>query len=370
MTHAIDRDALLDALRHVASIVENRNVVPIVGHVLIEIGADGWTITGTDLNLHASARVAGDPGELAITVPADRLVAAVSSLRPGAIGFALEASAGLGQMAVLTQGRSSRKLATLPAADFPQFRPPEDAARFTLPAAALLRLLDVASVAVGSDNARPYLEGVFLHARPEGLFAAATNGNILVRASARVPDGAAEMPDMIVPAKAVNLVRRLIGAKPAGDVTIEADARRIGLTIGQASVQAKLIDGSYPDYTRVIPAEGDKAVTAQRDALIGAVKAVAAVSSEKTRGIKVTLGEEAELSVTDPEGAAAVEPLDGDCAGGAIEFGINAAYLQAIAGIFGEASRVRLGLTTPQTAVLITAEAEPDLIAVIMPMRV
>lgn len=366
----IDRDVLLEALRGVASIVESRNVVPIVGHVLIEIGADGWTITGTDLNLQASARVAGEAGDLAITVPADRLVAAVSSLRPGPIGFALEASAGLGQMAVLTQGRSSRRLATLPAADFPQFRPPEDAVSFTLPAAALLRLLDATAVAVCNDSTRPYLEGVLLHARPEGLFAAATNGHTLVRASARLPDGAAEVPDMIVPTKAVNLVRRLIGAKPSGDVAIDAADRRIGFTIGQASVQAKLIEGQYPDYSRVIPPEGEISVTAQRDALIGAVKAVAAVSGDKSRAIKVALGDEAELSVTDPAGAAATEPLDGACDGGAIEFGINAAYLQSIAGIFGEASQVRLGLTGPQAAVLITAAAEPDLTAVIMPMRV
>jgi DNA polymerase-3 subunit beta len=366
MTVEIGRDALLGAIRQVVDVVEARNTIPILSNLLIVVEGGELTVSGTDLNLQATSRTVA-AGSLSTTVDAQKLLAAVQSFKAGRLVLApVEGRSAI----TVKQGRGVRTLLTLPIADFPARKIVTPQASFTIGAAVLARLFDATIIAVSSDETRPYLKGVFMHTTDTELRAAATDGHRAVRVSTSVPEGATGMPDIIVPTKVVALLRKLL-AKPEGEVSIETTDRAIQIELGTVKISAALIDGTFPDYTRVIPSPGAFAMTLHRDALIEPVKAAISILSDKVRAVAIDCeGAEQAVTAADQMGTNASEPLEAEIVGKGIRFGVNATYLTQVAAVFAESGKLTLSLHDANAPILMVGDKDPDITAVIMPMRV
>jgi DNA polymerase-3 subunit beta len=372
MTLKIDRDTLLAAVQRVVGVVASRNTIAVLDNLLLEVSDTAVTITATDLDLQVSCTVSAfEAAPWRITVHAQKFAAAVASFKPGDLTIVA-----VGGKSALTvkMGRGVRTLATLPAEDFPARKALEQATQFSMPGAALARLLDSTIGSASTEEARPYLQGTFIHIVDNRLRAAGSDGHRLVRAEAPVPEGAAGMPDTIVPTKTVNMMRKLL-VKHDLPVDLAVTDRAIAVRIGHTSVIAKVIDGTFPDYSRIIPTGDAKhAISLVRDALVEPVASVAAVvdaeGAHRTRAVKFELGagDDHQVTAQDPVTSAS-EPLDATVEGGAMIFAVNYQYLVATAKLFAESGTLRLALADPAAAMKITSDKDPDLIAVVMPMR-
>jgi DNA polymerase-3 subunit beta len=372
MTVEVDRDALLSAVRHVGDVVESRHTLPILRNLLVEATGGRLIVTGTNLDIEATAHLEAT-GDLAVTVDADKLLAAVQSLAPGSMTIApIEGRPGV----MLKRAKGQRTLATLPTQDFPKRQPLQNALRFSMAGASLLRLLDTTHPAMSTEEVRYYLSGVLLAEVDGQIHAVATDTHRLIKAECAAPDGAQGLPRIIVPSKTVTTLRRLL-AKFEGDVTVEVEGMSaLQVQIGNARILSKLVEGTFPDYARFIPAEGMHKFRVRRDALIDPVEAVAAVINAegdkiKLRGVTIDLkqGDEHEVRARDNSGSAAREPFDVEYDGEPIMFGMNRNYVSGVVGVFAEDAMLSVSLNHPEAPVLFFSDKDPDLLAMIMPMH-
>lgn len=374
MTVEIERDALLGALQQVNGVIEARCTIPVLSNVLF-VAQDGVvTLTGTDLDIEASA-TAPAIGEMKTTLPSDKILAAAKSFKPGKLTIAPVA----GRSAVtIKQGRGVRTISTLPADDYPKMPALQGAAKFTMPSDALGRLFGACRVAQSTDETRYYLNGVFMHVIDDKLRAAASDGHRVIRAEVDLPSDAAGMGDIIVPTKAVTQILSLLG-KVSGDIEIVVNEKAIQLRLGVCTIISKLVEGTFPDYSRVIPAEGGAHVlTIIREQFIAPIAAVAAIvnaEGDKTKVRAVAFdfgsGDDAhEVSAKDATGTSATEPLEASFVGEPLRFGLNSQYGRDVAGIFAEGASLTISLDGPASPLRIVSDKDPDLIGVCMPMRV
>src|SRR3712207_1396121 len=258
MKATIERATLLRSLGHVQSVVERRNTIPILSNVLIEATEAGeLRLMATDLDLQVNDAIEAQvqqPG--ATTVPAHTLFEIVRKLPEGS---QVELSAADGKMQV-NAGRARFNLATLPRDDFPVIAEGELPTRFELPAATLRQIIDKTRFAISTEETRYYLNGIFLHVSDEDqpvLKAAATDGHRLARVTVARPEGAQGMPDVIIPRKCVAELRKLLD-EVDGTVQVSLSETKVRFGLGNAILTSKLIDGTFPDYSRVIPTANDK----------------------------------------------------------------------------------------------------------------
>jgi DNA polymerase-3 subunit beta len=283
-------------------------------------------------------------------------------------GSQVELSATDGKMQVVA-GRARFNLSTLPRDDFPVIAEGELPTRFELPAATLRQIIDKTKFAISSEETRYYLMGIFLHVADDMLKAAATDGHRLARVTVAKPDGADGMPDVIVPKKCVLELRKLLD-EVEGTVEVTLSATKIRFVLGHAVLTSKLIDGSFPDYNRVIPTANDKLLKLDPASFKAGVDRVATIASEKTRAVKVSLDRDrVTLSVTSPENGLATEELAADYSADGLEIGFNARYLLDILGeIDGDTVEVHLADAAAPT--LLRENDKSSALYVLMPMRV
>jgi DNA polymerase-3 subunit beta len=371
MKLTIERAALLRSLGHVQSVVERRNTIPILSNVLVDAVGDGLTLTATDMDL---AIVETVPAEVATkgatTVPAHTLYDIVRKLPDGA-QIALETSADGGQMA-LRAGRSRFTLATLPKEDFPAVGGDNLPHKFDVPTGELRDLIERTRFAISTEETRYYLNGIYLHAaggKKKSLRGVATDGHRLARVEYALPDGADGMPGVIVPRKAVGEIVKLIEGAD-GAVHIELSDTRISVSIGPVLLTSKLIDGSFPDYERVIPSGNDKTMKVDCRSFAEAVDRVATISSEKSRAVKLALSAGTlTLTATSPESGTAQEEVEIEYDGPPLEIGFNARYLVDIAQqIRGDVAAFALADAASPT--LVRDPGDASALYVLMPMRV
>src|SRR5690625_2441979 len=263
MKLTIERAALLRSLAHVQSVVERRNTIPILSNVLLEAKEERLRLTATDMDLtiheETEAQIQS-PG--ATTVPAHTFYDIIRKLPDGS-EVELSISDGGGQMR-LRAGRSNFVLSTLPREDFPAAAASELPYRFTLQAQETRDLIDRTRFAVSTEETRYYLNGIYLHVGAhdsgEVLRAVATDGHRLARVEVALPDGAAGMPGIILPRKMVNELRKLVDDYDE-ELQVALSEARVCFTFGAIVLSSKLIDGTFPDYERVIPANNDKIMT-------------------------------------------------------------------------------------------------------------
>ncbi|MFP5329533.1 MAG: DNA polymerase III subunit beta [Alphaproteobacteria bacterium] len=367
MKATIERATLLKSLGHVQSVVERRNTIPILSNVLIEARDDNSIrLMATDLDLQVDESVPANveqPG--ATTVSAHTLFDIVRKLPEGS---QVELNVAEGKMH-LSAGRSRFHLSTLPRDDFPVISEGDLPTRFELPAATLRQIIDKTRFAISSEETRYYLMGIFLHVADEQLKAAATDGHRLARVVLPKPDGADGMPDVIIPRKCVTELRKLLD-ELEGTVEISLSATKIRFGLGSAVLTSKLIDGTFPDYNRVIPTANDKLLKLDPKTFASGVDRVSTIASEKTRAVKMSLDrDKVTLSVTSPESGTATEELPADYGADSLEIGFNAKYLLDILGeIDGDTVEVHLADAAAPT--LLRENDKSNALYVLMPMRV
>jgi len=367
MKATIERAILLKALGHVQSVVERRNTIPILSNVLIEARDDGSIrLMATDLDLQVDESVAAQVSQAgATTVPAHTFFDIVRKLPEGS---QVELAASDGKMQVVA-GRARFNLSTLPRDDFPVIAEGELPTRFELPAATLRQIIDKTRFAISSEETRYYLMGIFLHVAGDKLKAAATDGHRLARITLPRPDGAEGMPDIIIPKKCVGELRKLLD-EVEGTAEVSLSSTKVRFGLGSAVLTSKLIDGTFPDYNRVIPTGNDKLLKLDPKSFAAGVDRVATIASEKTRAVKMSVDrDKITLSVTSPESGTATEEIAADYGSDNIEIGFNARYLMDIlAQIEGDSVEVHLADAAAPT-LLRENDASPALY-VLMPMRV
>ena len=367
MKATIERATLLKGLGHVQSVVERRNTIPILSNVLLEAQEGGaLRLMATDLDLQVDESVAASveqPG--ATTISAHTLFDIVRKLPEGS---QVEMTAADGKMQV-NAGRSRFNLSTLPRDDFPVIAEGELPTRFELPAATLREIIEKTRFAISSEETRYYLMGIFLHVIDEQLRAAATDGHRLARVTLPRPDGAEGMPDVIIPRKAVNELYRLL-EELEGTVEISLSPTKVRFGLGSAVLTSKLIDGTFPDYSRVIPTGNDKLLKLDPKSFSQGVDRVSTIASEKTRAVKMSVDrDKVTLSVTSPENGVATEEIPADYGSDGIEIGFNAKYLLDILGeIDGDTVEVHLADAAAPT--LLRENDKSNALYVLMPMRV
>ncbi|MGZ5791419.1 MAG: DNA polymerase III subunit beta [Croceibacterium sp.] len=375
MKATIERAKLLRCLSHVQSVVERRNTIPILSNVLIEASADGLVkIMATDLDLQViesldavSVEAAG-----AITVSAHLLFDIARKLPDGSqVSFETADN----RMTVKA-GRSRFQLPTLPRDDFPVIVEGDRPTSFEIPAKTLAELIDRTRFAISTEETRYYLNGIFLHVSEEDkpvLKAAATDGHRLARFTIPRPDGAEGMPDVIVPRKAVAELRKLLEESLDGNVEIDLSASKIRFTLGGEGgmvLTSKLIDGTFPDYSRVIPTGNDKLLKLDPKSFYEGVDRVATIATERTRAVKMALdADKVTLSVTSPDNGTAAEEVPADYRSEPFEIGFNANYLKDILGQI-DGDTVELHLADAGAPTLIRQDEKSAALYVLMPMRV
>ena len=372
MKATIERATLLKCLSHVQSVVERRNTIPILSNVLIEAAADGTLrVMATDLDLQVVESLGAVSVETAgaITVSAHLLFDIARKLPDGS-QVSLETA---DNRMVVKAGRSRFSLPTLPRDDFPMIVEGDLPTSFELPASALAQLIDRTRFAISTEETRYYLNGIFLHVSDDELKAAATDGHRLARYTLKRPDGAEGMPDVIVPRKCVAELRKLLEEAQDANVLIDLSASKVRFTLGGENgvvLTSKLIDGTFPDYTRVIPTGNDKLLRLDPKSFYDGVDRVATIATEKTRAVKMTLDtDKVTLSVTSPDNGTAAEEVPADYSSEGFEIGFNANYLKDILGQI-DGDTVELHLADAGAPTLIRQDEKSPALYVLMPMRV
>jgi len=381
MKVTLERAALLKALGHVHRVVERRTTIPILSNVLVRAEGQAILLKATDLDLEMTERLAADVAQKgAVTLPAHILYDIVRKLPDGS-QVTLEADGEQGQL-LLRSGRSRFQLQSLPESDFPDLAAGDIGHSFVLPAADLERLIDKTQFAISNEETRYYLNGIFLHTIEAGgqmvLRAVATDGHRLARVEMPAPEGSIGMPGVIIRRKAVAEVQKLV-EDLGGEVRLEISPTKArftfgdttgGQTGGQVVLTTKLIDGTFPDYVRVIPTGNDKSLVVDRDSFAQAVDRVSTISSERGRAVKLAVADgKLTLSVTNPDSGSAVEELDADYESTPLDIGFNARYLLDIMGqLDGDTALFKFA--DPGSPTLVQDKEGAAALYVLMPMRV
>ena len=356
MKLTIERGDLLNALSHVQNVVERRNTIPILSNILIEA-------------VDSADAVVESPG--AVTAPAGTLFDVIRKL-PGGSEVRLELKPENRQLSIRA-GRSQFALPTLPASDFQTMTTDDTETRFDMPAGDLRRLIDKTRFAISTEETRYYLNGVYLHATESDgqqvLRTVATDGHRLALAEMPAPAGSEALKGVIVPRKAVAEVRRLID-NIDGDVTVGVSDAKIVFQAGRAVLTSKLIDGSFPDYGRVIPKGNTKRLVIDNKSFEAAVDRVSTVSAERSRSVKLSLVDgKLTLAVNHTETGQGHEEIECDYTDDALEIGFNAKYLLDVTGQI-EAEDVEFLFNDPASPALVLDPADASARYVLMPLRV
>ena len=369
-----DRATLIKALAHIQSVAEKRNTIPILANALIAVKGGKLTFTATDMEIAVVEEVpAASTRDGATTAPAITLYEIVRKLPDGA-EVELDFAGGDAQLA-LRAGRYATSLVTLPTDDFPSMTAGQLPHRFHLSALALRGLIDRTRFAISTEETRYYLNGIFLHAADGAdgrvLRAVATDGHRLARVEEPLPEGAGSMPGVIVPRKTVAELRKLLD-EAQGDVECALSDTRIQFTVGTVQLTSKLIDGTFPEYERVIPRDNEKILRVGKKDFAEAVGRVAAISSERSRPVKMTLARDLlVLSAASPEQGTATEELDGDRVkyeAGPLEIGFQARYLNDITDQIG--GEVEFLFSDGAAPTVVRDAGDSSALYVLMPMRV
>jgi DNA polymerase-3 subunit beta len=372
MRLTIDKPSLVKALAHVASVVERRNTIPILSNVLLSAAKNELKLTATDLDIELVETVlCKAKGEGATTVPAHMFHDIVRKLPDGS-DIELTRDGEQGRLTIAC-GPALFSLQTLPADDFPSLSVEDLGHAFSLAAKDLKRLIEKTKFAISTEETRYYLNGIYLHAamsdgKPQ-LRAVATDGHRLAQVELPLPSGAKDMPGVIVPRKTVAELARL-AEDSDGDIRIELSPAKIRISGPRVVLTSKLIDGTFPDYERVIPQGNDKRMEVDNAAFAQAVDRVSTLSSDKGRAVKLSLSDgKLVLSVNNPDSGSATEELSVDYAYDALEIGFNARYLLDISGQI-ESGTAEFQLADPGSPTMVRDGKDHSALYVLMPMRV
>lgn len=371
MKLVIERAVLIKALAPIQSVVERRGTIPILSNVKLEANNGELSLTATDMEIAIVERVKAEVGDKgATTVPAHMFWEIVRKLPDGSnVELKLNDAGKLS----IKAGQSKFSLAALPVDDFPVMAEGDLDHTFTITPAECKALMEKTRFAISTEETRYYLNGVYLHAANNDgaavLRAVATDGHRLARMEVALPDGAEKIPGVIIPRKTINELYKLV--EEGGDkVDISMSETKIRFAIGNAVLVSKLIDGTFPDYERVIPTGNDKIMEVDGKAFSNAVDRVSVITSEKSRGIKLALSpSKLTLTASASEQGTATEEVAVSYGADNVEIGFNSRYLlDMMAQIEGEVAQFVFADSASPT--IVRDPADVGALYVIMPMRV
>ena len=369
MNFTIDRNALLKPLSHIYSVVERRNTVPILSNVLIETNSSKVSFTATDMDMDIVEEtncIVSSQGKA--TLVAHTLHDIVRKLPDGS-----EIKIQLNDLNVeVSAGKSKFILPTLPVDDYPVMTNVEKGHEFNVQSIDLASLIDNTKFAISSEETRYYLNGIFLHipeANKEKLRVVATDGHRLAQAEIPIPEGAQDMPGIILPKKAVGEIRKLTDGTD-GEIKIIISNSKAQFIFPNSVLTTKLIDGSFPDYQRVIPKENLNKLVVSNTQFSRAIDRVSTVSMEKSRAVKLSLSNNLlSLNVNSHDLGDASEDLEIDYNYDNLNIGFNSKYLLDIASQI-QGNEIEILLSDSASPALITDPDQDGVIFVLMPMRV
>ena len=347
--------------------MERRQTIPILANVLLESVEDGVLLKATDNELEISEKVAAKVEEAgAITVPAHKLYDIVRRLPDGS-ELSLAFSEETNQVNIVS-GRSKFALASIAPEGFPSMAREETPFSFNLPAVQLLNLINQTSFAVSVEETRYNLNGIYLHEKEGKLVAVATDGHRLACAKTELPGGAKGMPGVIIPRKTIGEVAKL-ASENMEDLQISLSTNQIRFRMKEIELSSRLVDGTYPDYEKVIPTNNDKTLEADAKALANVIERVSVVS-EKSRGIKLSLRENLlQVSAAAVDEGSAEDELDAVYMNEELDIGFNFRYLlDILSQIKGQ--NVKISLQDGVSPVILQDAADSSALFVLMPMRV
>jgi DNA polymerase III subunit beta len=368
----IERAALLRALSHVQSVVERRNTIPILSNVLLTAQGDGLKLTATDLDIEiAEAAPAMIERAGATTTAAHTLFEFVRRLPEGAeVKLDLP---GDETRVTVSAGKARLQLPVLPPDDYPAMPVDASGHSFSVGPVELARLIDKTKFAISTEETRYYLNGIFLHTHTDGsttvLRAVATDGHRLALAETPAPDGSVGMPGVIVPRKTIQELRRLL-EDATGDVDVAVSTQKIRFSVGDAVLTSKLIEGSFPEYGRVIPKANSRHMKVENKDFAAAVDRVSTVSAERSRSVKLALdNDRLTLTVNNPDQGVATEEVNADFSGDPLEIGFNSKFLKDVSDQI-EGAEALFELQDSNSPTLVRDPADPHALYVLMPLRV
>ena len=365
MKFIIKREELLPALQIVNGVVERRQTLPILSNLLLNAKKDCLTLAGTDMEVELVTnikKVIGVEGET--TLPARKLLDICRALPEEAeISFSIK-----GDKAQLTSGKSRFTLSTLPAQEYPLVEEVDSIVEFEVEQKTLKSLLDKTSFAMAQQDVRYYLNGLLLEIDGKTLRSVATDGHRLALCDTTLQTEAKEKIQVIVPRKGVMELIRLLQDKE-DNIRVQISANHIRINLAELRFTSKLIDGKFPDYTRVIPEQGLDPIKANRELLRQGLTRASILSNEKYRGVRILLEKNKLRALAhNPEQEEAEEELEVDYQGKDMEIGFNVSYLLDALGII-KSEDVILTISDPNSSCLILTENDPLCKYVVMPMR-
>ena len=372
MKFTIERAVLLKTLSHVQSIVEKRNTIPVLSNVKIEAMEDGISFKATDMDTEITEVVDAKTSETgATTAPAHMLYDIVRKLSDGSdveITFPDEK----GQLTIAS-GKSKFALSTIGVEDFPVISGDKLPTNFVMANEELKDVIDRTQFAVSTEETRYYLNGIYVHAKNEGetkvLRVVATDGHRLACVESPLPQGAENMNGVIIPRKTVGEVRKLLDDTKAENIDVSLSENKIRFTMEDITLTSKLIDGTYPDYERVIPTDNDKVLELGVKPLAEAVDRVSVVA-ERTRAIKViTNPNHITITTSSPDLGSAQEEVEAKYDSESLEIGYNFRYLLDILNEI-KGDTVRISFADGSSPSVIHDTSDSSAIYVLMPMRV
>ena len=372
MKLSIERNTLLKAVSHAQSVVERRNTIPILANVLIEAEDNKLQFRATDLDVEIVDRVQAKVDRIGSTTVSAVLLHEIARKLPDGALIELTADTA-GNRLTVEAGRSNFSLATLPKEDFPIMASSEYAANFSAKSGDLRRLFDKSRFAISTEETRYYLNGVYMHSatfeNSKVLRCVATDGHRLARVDTGLPEGAEELPGVIIPRKTVAEIRKFLDDDEV-QIAVSVSETKVRFATPDITLTSKVIEGTFPDYTRVIPASNEKKLEVDADEFAKAVDRVSTVSSERSRAVKLNLeDDQLTLIVNSPDSGAAEEQVAVAYSDERLEIGFNAKYLLEISGQIDKENAIFM-FNSSGDPVLIREGNDLSAVYVVMPMRV
>ena len=364
MKVSASRESLLGPLQSVIGVVERRQTMPVLANVLLVARGDKLSVTGTDLEVELVAACSVNvqqPGD--ITVPGRKLLEIMRTLPEKAtVSLVREA-----ERVVVKAGRSRFTLSTLPASEFPVIEEINSKQVIRVGCEQFRRLIEKTHFAMAQQDVRYYLNGTLLETSGTTLRAVATDGHRLSMAETELTETATTTQQVIVPRKGILELQRILGGD--GELELSIGSNHVRALIGDIRFTSKLIDGKFPEYSRVIPAKPPHTMSAARDTLRQALQRTSILSNEKYRGVRLTFGENTlTIQAHNPEQEEAEDQIEVSYSGAAMEIGFNVTYLlEALAAI--DVDMVDVSVTDSNSSCLIRAPGDNAVKFVVMPMR-
>ena len=361
-----ERNALLASLSAVVGVVERRHTLPILSNLLLEKKDGKLTLLATDLELQVSTQLDAQAGDdFAITIAARKLFDIVRAL-PDSAKLKLDTK---DSQVVVSAGKSRFTLQTLPAADFPRVETGAGLGEaIRLPQKTLKRLLQLVQFAMASQDIRYYLNGMLLVLDGKQLRVVATDGHRLSYAETGL-ETEAEAREVIIPRKTVVELSKLLS--DADDpVELRIGANQVTITLPGTELVTKVVDGKFPDYQRVIPANQPRHLKANRQSVMQALQRAAILSNEKFRGVRLVMSENTlGIVCNNNEQEEAADEIEVSYNGDPLDVGFNVTYLLDGLGAVNT-DEITLSLGDANSSMLLTSDGEPGFKYVVMPMRI